>query len=154
MLSIALINPDGNEVKVENSFSDKQGKITENSFRVPSEAKPGTWTLNAKSGANFDNHEFEVTALKMEGLVISVADAQQIPGVGKTVTIKVQGAEQLVVIEIISDEEDVIEELRFPASDEGNVIQPWIIPPGTEPGVYTFKAKDAFNTAETTYEVK
>lgn len=154
LLSIALINPDGNEVKVENSFSDKQGKITENSFRVPSEAKPGTWTLNAKSGANFDNHEFEVTALKVEGLVISVADAQQIPGVGKTVTIKVQGAEQLVVIEIISDEEDVIEELRFPASDEGNVIQPWIIPPGTEPGVYTFKAKDAFNTAETTYEVK
>lgn len=153
LLTITLIDPDGNEVKVEDSFSNKLGKITEESFRIPSEAKPGTWTINAKSGSNFYNHKIDVTALKIEGLVISVEESDQIPGVGKTVTIRVMGAEQLVVIEIISDEGEIIEELRFPASDEGNVIQPWIIPPGTEPGTYTFKAEDAFNSAETTYDV-
>ena len=153
LLTIALIDPDGNQIKIEESFSNKQGKITDDAFRVPSEAKPGKWTINAKSGSNFYNHEIEVSAVQLEGLVISVEDSGQIPGVGKTVTIRVMGAEQLVFIEIISDEGEKIEELRFPASDEGNVIQPWIIPPGTEPGTYTFKAKDAFNTAETTYEV-
>ncbi|MFB5618974.1 MAG: hypothetical protein ACE5RE_05200 [Candidatus Nitrosomaritimum aestuariumsis] len=81
-------------------------------------------------------------------------EGQQFPGVGKTVKIKVLGAEQLVTIEIISDDGEIIEELSFPASDQGQVIQPWIIPPGTEPGTYTFKAKDAFNSAETTFEVK
>lgn len=154
LLTITLIDPDGNEVKSEEAYADKQGKITEDSFRIPSEAKSGTWIVNAKSGSNFYNHEIEVTLIKIEGLVISVEDAEKIPGVGKTVTIKVLGAKQLVIIEIVSDEDEIIEELRFPASAQGKVIQPWIIPPGTEPGIYTFKAHDAYNKAETTYEVK
>ena len=154
LLTLILIDPNENEVKEILTYSDKQGKITENAFRIPSEAKSGTWKLNAKSGSNFNIVEFEVTTLKIEGLTISVEDDQQIPGVGKTVEITVLGAEQLVKIDIISDEGEIIEKLSFPASDQGKVIQPWIIPPGTEPGIYTFKAKDAFNEAETTYEVK
>ena len=154
LLTLILIDPNENEVKEVLTYSDKQGKITENAFRIPSEAKSGTWKLNAKSGSNFDIAEFEVTTLKVEGLVISVKDAQQIPGVGKTVEISVLGAEQLVRIEIVSDDGEVIENLAFPASDQGKVIQPWIIPPGAEPGIYTFKARDAFDEAETTYEVK
>ena len=154
LLTLILIDPNENEVKEVLTYSDKQGKITENAFRIPSEAKSGTWKLNAKSGSNFNIAEFEVTTLEIEGLVISVKDAQQIPGYGKTVEITVLGAEQLVKIDIISDEGEIIEKLSFPASDQGKVIQPWIIPPGTEPGIYTFKAEDAFNEAETTYEVK
>jgi hypothetical protein len=154
LLTLSLIDPNENEVKVKQIYSDKNGKITDDSFRVPSEAIPGIWKINVKSGSNFQTVEIEVTAITVEGLVISVEDAEQIPGVGKIITIKVLGAEQLVNIEIISDEGEIIEELSFPASDEGRLIQPWIIPPGTEPGIYTFKVKDAFNTAEITYEVK
>jgi hypothetical protein len=154
LLTLSLIDPDENEVKVKQIYSDKNGKITDDSFRVPSEAKPGMWKINVKSGSNFNTIEIEVTALTVEGLVILVEDAEQIPGVGKIITIRVLGAEQLVTIEVISDEGETIEELSFPASDEGKLIQPWIIPPGTEPGIYTFKVKDAYNTAETTYEVK
>ena len=153
LLDLTLIDPLGNEVKTKKTFSDKNGKITEGSFRIPSEAVPGKWIINAKSGSNFDNFEIQITAIKIEGMVITVEDAQQIPGVGKTVTIRVIGADQLVNIEIYSDEGELFEKLAFPASDEGNIIQPWIIPPGTEPGVYTFKARDPFNSAETTYEV-
>jgi hypothetical protein len=154
LLTLSLIDPNENEVKVKQIYSDKNGKITDDSFRVPSEAIPGMWKINVKSGSNFNTIEIEVTAITVEGLVVSVEDSEQIPGVGKIVTIKVLGAEQLVNIEIISDEGELIEELSFPASDEGKLIQPWIIPPGTEPGIYTFKVKDAYNTAETTYEVK
>ncbi len=153
LLTLTLTDPDGNEVKTIETNSDKNGKVTEDTFRVPSEAKSGMWTIHAKSGSNFDTIEIEVAALKVEGLVIFVEDGMVIPGVGKTIEIRVLGAEQLVSIEIASDEGEVIEELSFPASDEGKVIQPWVIPPGTEPGTYTFTAKDAFNTAETTYEV-
>ena len=103
---------------------------------------------------NFAESEFEVTTLQIEGLSVSVKESQQIPGVGKTVSITVLGAEQLVRIDIVSPQGKIIEELSFPASDQGNVIQPWIIPPGIEPGTYTFKARDAFNSAETTFEVK
>lgn len=154
LITLSLIDPNENEVKVKQTYSDKNGKITEESFRIPSEAIPGLWKINAKSGSNFETVEIEVTSIAVEGLVIFVEDGEQIPGVGKTVTVRVLGAEQLVTIEIISFEGETIEELSFPASDEGKIIQPWIIPPGTEPGIYTFKASDAFNTAEATYDVK
>ncbi|MFZ8908691.1 MAG: biofilm-associated protein, partial [Nitrosopumilaceae archaeon] len=72
LLAMTLIDPSENEVKTIDTYSDKQGKITENSFRVPSEANPGTWKIKAKSGSNFDVVEFEVTALKTDGMVITV----------------------------------------------------------------------------------
>jgi hypothetical protein len=154
LLTLTLIDPNENEVKVKETHSDKNGKITEDSFRIPSEAKPGMWKIHAKSGSNFETVEIEVTSIATEGMVISVEDSDQIPGIGKIVTIRVLGAEQIVTIGIFSDKGEMIEELSFPASDEGKLIQPWIIPPGIEPGIYTFKVSDAFSTAETTYDVK
>ena len=59
-----------------------------------------------------------------------------------------------VVIEIIAEDGEIIEELSFPASNEGEINQPWIIPRETEPGTYTIKVADAFNDAETTFEIQ
>jgi hypothetical protein len=41
--------------------------------------------------------------------------------------------------------------LSFPASDQGAIDLPWLIPKDTEPGLYTISVTDAFNSAETTY---
>ncbi len=153
LFTLTLIDPDENEVKVKESFSDKNGKITENSFRLPSEAEPGMWKIKAKSGSNFELIEIEVTSIAVEGMVITVVEGDQIPAVGKTITIRVLGAKQTVSIEIIPEKGDIIE-LSFVASDEGKIIIPWIIPPDIVPGIYTFKATDAYNTAETTFEFK
>ncbi len=153
LFTLTLIDPDENEVKVKESFSDKNGKITENSFRLPSEAEPGMWKIKAKSGSNFELIEIEVTSIAVEGMVITVVEGDQIPAVGKTITIRVLGAKQTVSIEIIPEKGDIIE-LSFVASAEGKIIIPWIIPPDIVPGIYTFKATDAYNTAETTFELK
>jgi hypothetical protein len=153
LFTLTLIDPDENEVKVKESFSDKNGKITENSFRLPSEAEPGMWKIKAKSGSNFELIEIEVTSIAIDGMVITVEEGDQIPAVGKTITIRVLGAKQTVSIEIIPEKGDIIE-LSFVASDEGKIIIPWIIPPDIVPGIYTFKATDAYNTAETTFELK
>ena len=154
IINLSLIDPIGNEVKVKETYSDKLGKITEDTFRVPSDAEPGMWKVYAKSGSNFDEAEIEITAISKEGMIISVEDGDVIPGVGKSVTIRVIGAQQTVVIQIISDEDELIDELTFPSSDDGRIVQPWIIPIGTEPGTYTLIAEDPWNTAETTYELK
>jgi hypothetical protein len=153
LFTLTLIDLDENEVKVKESFSDKNGKITESSFRLPSEAEPGMWKIKAKSGSNFELIEIEVTSIAIEGMVITVEEGDQIPAVGKTITIRVLGAKQTVSIEIIPEKGDIIE-LSFVASDEGKIIIPWIIPPDIVPGIYTFKATDAHNTAETTFELK
>jgi len=154
LLTLTMLDANGNAVKTIEAFADKHGKVTEDSFRIPSNAKQGLWKINAKSGSNFATAEIEIVTLKKEGLIILVEDSQSIQGVGKALTIRVLGAQQTVNIQIISDEDEIIEELAFPASKEGKIIQPWIIPPGTEPGTYTFKAKDAYNSAETTHTIK
>jgi len=154
LLSLILEDPDGNEVKTKDTFSDKNGKITEDAFRIPSEAEAGMWTIHGKSGSNFHIIDIEITAIQAEGMSITVEEGEQIPTLGKIINIKVIGAENTVVIEIFNEDGDSIEELTFPSTQDGNLRQPWTIPPGTEPGVYTFKARDSFNEAETTYTVK
>ena len=154
LLTVTMSDPEGNKIKVKETFSDKNGKISEGSFRIPSDAMPGTWTINAKSGSNFDNVEVNVLATILEGMTVEVGQGQEIPGYGKTLNIHVFGAQQTVEIEIIGEDGNIIEELSFPASKEGEINQPWVIPKDTEPGTYTIKVSDAYNNAETTFEIQ
>ena len=62
ILNIILIDPEGNEVKMKETFSDKNGQISESSFRIPNNAEPGMWTINASSGSTYDLIELEVLA--------------------------------------------------------------------------------------------
>ncbi|MGB0855696.1 MAG: biofilm-associated protein [Nitrosopumilus sp.] len=154
LLTLTLIDPDGITVKEKETFSDKKGKISEGTFRIPSDAKPGTWTINAKSGSNFYNTEIEVLAVTIEGMVVSVTEGEKIGGIGESVNIQVFGARNSVVIEIINGDGEIIETLEFQASSKGEINQPWIIPKEMEHGTYTVKVKDAFNTAETIFEIQ
>ena len=154
LLTISLYDPHGNEVKVRETFSDKNGKISEDGFRIPSEAEPGKWQLKAISGSNFDIADIEVNAVLQEGMVVNVSEGEELVGVGKSIIIKVMGAKGTVEINIISADKKIIESLEFPASKQGEINQPWIIPKGTIPGTYTIKANDARNSAETTFVIK
>ena len=156
LLTITLIDPDGNEVKVKETFSDKSGKISESSFRIPSNGESGTWEINIKSGSNFDSAEIEVLGALIDGMQILVKmnDDPILSHLGKTAVIKVFGAQQNVEIKIISSDGKVIETLSFPASSAGEVNQPWIVPKETVPGIYTVNATDAFGTAQTTFDLK
>jgi len=156
LLIITLIDSDGNEVKVKETFSDKSGKISESSFRVPSAAKAGTWIIKVQSGANLDDTKIEVLATLYEGMQVSVEEIidPETAHLGKQIKIKVIGASQTVTIEVIAEDGEIIGELSFPASSQGEINLPWIIPKDTEPGIYTIKVSDAFDSAETTFEVE
>ena len=154
LLTITMTNPDGDEIKTRETFSDKNGKITESTFRIPSDTVAGTWTITAKSGSNFDTIEIEVHSVSQDEMVVQVEAGQEIPGYGKTINIHVFGAKHTVTLEIIANDGEIIEELTFPASAEGEINQPWIIPKDTEPGTYTIKVSDAFNVAEAEFEIQ
>lgn len=152
ILNLALIDPDGNEIKLRETYSDKTGKISEDSFRIPSDAKPGVWTIKAKSGANFDITEINVLGVVKEGMVIVVTDAGKLDGINEFINIHIFGAKQTVKITILSDSGELIEKLEFPSSKSGEINQPWKIPKDMVPGTYTIIAKDGFNEVETTFE--
>jgi hypothetical protein len=152
LLKMILEDPDGIDVKVKESFSNQSGKISEN-FKIPSDGKTGTWVINVKSGSNFDTVEIEVLAEMDKGMIISITDGIEIPGIGKTIQIKVFGAKQTVTIEIIGEDGKKLEKLTVVASDQGEVNQPWIVPKDTTPGTYTVKVQDAFSSVEMTFDV-
>lgn len=154
LLTLTLSDPDGTVWKTKEIFSDKNGKIADDSLRLPSAAEPGIWIVNAKSGSNFDNVEIEVITSKEEGLVVTVEEGIEISGYGKSINIKVINAEQTVKMTILNSDGEEIETLSFPSNKEGEIKQPWFIPKGTIPGTYTIKVTDAHNTAETTFTVK
>ncbi len=155
LLTLELIDPEGYVWKTKEIFSDKEGNIKGGELRMPSKAKPGIWTIKAQSGSNFDESKIEVITSLEEGLAVTVSQGMEIPGFGKSIDIKVVNAIQSVQIEIIASDGNVLVTLpSFPASNNGEVKQPWFIPKGTEPGTYTIKVKDAQNTAETTFDIK
>ncbi len=154
LLKITLFDENGNEIRTIETFSDKNGKISEGSFRIPSNGNPGMWTINAKSGSNFDTTEIKVLGTLEDGMAVSITDAPKLDGVNNFIKIHIVGAQQTVKIEMVAPDGDIIEELEFPASGSGEINQPWMIPKETEPGIYTIKVADAFSSAETTFEIK
>ena len=154
LLTLSLIGPHGTVWKTKEIFSDKKGKIADDSLRLPSSAESGIWKVYAKSGSNFANTEFEVITSKEKGLVVTVEQGGQIPGFDKSINIKVVNAVHTVVIQIINSEGKKIMDTSFPSSKTGEIKQPWGIPKDTAPGTYTIKVTDAYNTAETTFTIK
>jgi hypothetical protein len=153
LLTVALMDSDGNIIKEKETFSDKNGKISDSTFRIPSDAKHGMWKFNAKSGSNYDTIEIEVLATLEDGMIVTVEeiDDPSTSYLGKSILIKVVGAQQTVEFKIIAIDGEIIETLSFVASDQGDVNLPWLIPTDTEPGTYTISASDAFNSVNATF---
>jgi len=151
LVTLSLLDPDGNEVRVKETFTSKEGKFSEDSFRIPTNAIPGVWTVKAKSGPNFSEVEVEILPSMEEGMVVFIEDIYSIPGVGKVIDIKVIGAAQGVVIEIFSETQELVGHLEFVATDAGIILTPWPVPNDIPAGNYTIKVRDAFSSAETSF---
>ena len=156
LLTITLYDQDGKEIKSKETFSDKNGKITEEGFRIPSGAEPGTWQLKATSGSNYDTVDIEITAVKQEGIIVNVDEGNEIPGIGKIINIKIDGANPraTVLIEIITEEGETIDDtLKCIATDQASCEIPWTISKDILPGKYIVKAGDGYDSAETIFVV-
>lgn len=155
LLTLQLRDPDGNVVKSKETFTNKEGVFSEDSFRIPLGAKAGTWTVHAQSGQNFDDVNISVKGDVEEGMVVFVDSIQPSPG-GKIVTIKGYGAStsQQVFITILSDDGEEIEELSIFSTKEGDFSIIWVADKDVLPGTYTVTAEAPLDTAETTVVIE
>lgn len=155
LLTIELIDPDGNVLKTKDTFTNKDGIFSENSFRIPVEAKVGTWTIHVKSGPNFDDVKITVQGSVEEGMVIYVDSVMPSTG-GKIVTLKGYGAavSQLVVITVFSETDEEITELTIVSTGVGDFSTIWLVDNNIHPGTYTIKSVDSLSEAETTVLLK
>jgi len=154
LLTLVLLDPNGNEVQVKETFSNKEGGLSiKNTFKLPSDAEFGLWTVKATSGSHLHDVEILVTAPVEEGMTVIAEDGPYLDSLKLySITITVIGAEHRVMIEILDEDDELIEEIGpISLTDQGLAITPWAIPNDLPPGKYTIQADDGVNTAKTSY---
>ena len=60
ILFLSLVNPNGDKVSEIELFSDKNGQFTTNLLRIPLDASPGVWTIEANSRLDTANATIDV----------------------------------------------------------------------------------------------
>ncbi len=153
IMIISLMDPDGNIIRDKNTFSDSNGRISDNSFKIPSDAKQGTWKIIVRSGSVSNSTEFQVLSTIKEGMTLSIVEGLEIDRSTDTITIKISGAQQNVQVKILTNDGEILDSFSSLASDQGNVSLPWILPNNLEPGTYTIDVVDAFNTVQLIFEI-
>jgi uncharacterized protein YfaS (alpha-2-macroglobulin family) len=155
LLTLEMSDPDGKITKHKQSFTDKDGKLSDNTFRIPSDAKQGTWTIKASSGANYAETKLNVVGTVEQKFVIST-DKTTPYHVGDTLTITGTGAgkTQTVIIGIFDSKNVKIEELTTITTSIGNFQPIWVIPDGTSPGDYNIKVTVGKEVAEAKFSIQ
>ena len=146
-----MINPDGEIVKTRTTFADKNGKITEDSFRIPLDAQKGEWTINAQGASSFDNVKIDVLEDAIEGMIVEIRESTLPASHGKSVNIHIFGARQNVEMTILSIDGQEVAKLKGTSTRDGEINQPWPIPKEIVPGEYIIRVTDGIDSAETTF---
>jgi len=129
LLTITLLDPEGEKIKVKETFTTGQGSLSDRSFKVPTNAKLGVWTITAASGPNTDSEEFSVIRDVEEGISIFVSNVEK-SFRGELITMSGYGATHSVpiVLEITSSEGEVIDSLSLPTTKTGDFFTLWPLP--------------------------
>ncbi|MBM3910282.1 MAG: biofilm-associated protein [Thaumarchaeota archaeon] len=152
LLSITLLDPDGNVVKRKETFTNKDGIFSEDSFRIPLSATDGIWTINVASGPNSAKVDLKIIKQLTQGLVVKV-DKQEAYRSGDVMTISGFGATgRTIEIDILGFNNSTIQKFKIVSTETGEFQTIWPIPE-IEPGTYYVKAKDAQRTAETKLDI-
>ncbi|KAF6243894.1 biofilm-associated protein [Nitrosopumilus sp. b1] len=152
LVTITMYDSEGNVIKVKETYTNKDGVLSDSSFRIPSGTPVGKWKIEGRSGSNFDESFINVvTDTEVEGMIVTFEGFDNSPTVGKLVKIRVIGAQQLVTINIINPLGEEVGKLQFPASGKGEIATPWPMPKDSPKGIYTINVKDAYNSASTTF---
>ena len=154
LITLQLKDPDGNLVREKETFTDKDGRITDGTFRIPTDGKLGIWEVRASSGPNFAITEIEVIAMIHEGMQIFIDRVEEVPRADDLVYYRIVGAQNSVVVVIYDKEGNEIDTLKASATSDGIVMQPWRVPEDLPPGQYNMTAADAFNMASTLFNIK
>ena len=150
LLDVMIVDPNGKTIKRIDTFSDRFGVFKIDNFRIPSDAKIGVWTINAKSGSNFDTFEFTVLGDDDE-LVIRL-DKNSYSS-NEFMTISGSGAEATVSLKIFNSDGDKINELNILGTDSGEFSTIWRIPGDMLPGEYEMIADDGIRNTSIKFTV-
>ncbi len=154
LLKIEMSDPDGNVIKRKEIFSDKEGKFSDGTFRVPSDAKEGTWLIKVSSGPNYAEAKIVVAGTTQQSFAVTTNKSSYHNGETMTISGTGGGKTQTTVVRILNSANTEIEELTMISTDVGSFQTIWIIPLDLDPGTYKIRATIGPDTAEATITIQ
>jgi len=156
IVTLTLTDPNGVKIRSADIFTDTKGVFTSSTFRLPSDAQPGVWKLDASSGLNHAVKELTVLTQSAQGLTIRVDKSPPTYKADEIVTISGTGAGKShnLEIKILGSDQTEISELGIVSTGVGSYSTIWKIPTNLSPGTYTIKVLDASLTAETIFKIQ
>jgi len=151
LMTVTLIDPNGNDVKSLEIASNSEGMFSEERLKIPSNGEIGLWQIVVNSGSNLDKLEFDVFSALVEGMTIRSTEEVK---AGDLLKIWISASHKTsIIIEILDMEGDKIQELKCNTTKEFKCETFWSIPKDAIPGTHTIKAYDAISSSETTFKV-
>ena len=156
LLKIALIDPNGIEIKSLDIPSNSEGAFTVDNLKIPSNAISGKWKVEVSSGSNLDKAEFEVNPTEEKGIAINIGEFIEIPGFGNSVNIEIVANQKTsIMLQVFNpDNNQVSETLSCTPTSEFKCQILWTIPEELLPGPYTIKVSDSIVSVEKIINIK
>lgn len=144
-----LIDPDGIEIKKIEIISDMEGIFKEENFKIPTDAKTGSWKIEITSGSNLNKVQFEVVSTGQDGISIKAVKEKGKPGYQPNVKISIISSQKVpMFIEIINEQNELVEKMKCNTTKEFKCETFWSISKDTLPGMYTIKVYDPTNSSQ------
>ena len=152
LLDITITDAEGKVIKKIETFSDRFGLFKVDNFRIPVEGQIGTWQINAKSGGNFNQVNFDVVGDNQE-LIVGLDKSEY--DMGDTMTISGKGSRMsaTVTIKIFDFEGIKIDELNITATSAGEYTTIWQVPRDLKSGNYELSVDDGSVNISTNFEI-
>ena len=151
LLDVTISDPNGKVIKRFETFSDLSGVFKIDNFRIPMDGKTGIWKIDAKSGGNFKQTEFEVTSDNETMIVTLEKDNYNI---AETMNIQGSGASgATITLTVINLDGEKIAELNFAAKSNGKFSTIWQIPLDVKSGEYEVHVDDGLKNASEKFTI-
>ena len=151
LLDVTISDPNGKVIKRFETFSDLSGVFKIDNFRIPMDGKTGIWKIDAKSGGNFKQTEFEVTSDNETMIIILEKDNFNI---SETMNIQGSGANgATITLTVINLDGEKIAELNFAAKNNGKFSTIWQIPLDVKSGEYEVHVDDGLKNASEKFTI-
>jgi len=152
LLTAALLDPSGNEIKKIEIPTDAKGVFIEDGFRVPSTGALGAWKIKINSGSNLEVITFDVISTMTEGILVDITKDIEIPGFGKNIKIGITTTHKTsVMIEILDPRgESINNNLSCTTTTDFKCETYWTFTKDMIPGTYTIKVDDGKNQNQAT----
>ena len=147
LLTLTMLDPDGNTIRSVESYSDKDRNIADGTFRVPSDAKMGVWKIKATSTTKFAETEFTVQ-IEAEGMTITISKSDS-PQTEDLINIDIKNIKKPITFTITSSDGTVIEEPQTRPVINERVYIPYITRDLLIGETYTITVTDTADTTVT-----